>query len=73
MLGIGQTGKGNLKTLSGFLRSPFSLHARCPEELTPRSHKAAVCLTSIGSAMLGLASAIRRYITSGRMGSDADI
>ncbi|CAN6682316.1 unnamed protein product [Malus baccata var. baccata] len=38
-----------------------------------RAHRAAGCLTSIGSAMLGLASAIRRRIASGRMDTDADV
>ncbi|PRQ27887.1 putative glycosyltransferase [Rosa chinensis] len=37
-----------------------------------KAHRAAGCLTSLGSAMLGLASAIRRRVASGRTDADAD-
>ncbi|XP_050365787.1 probable xyloglucan glycosyltransferase 12 [Argentina anserina] len=37
-----------------------------------RAHRAAGCLTSLGSAMLGLASAIRRRVASGRTDTDPD-
>ncbi|KAM5565926.1 putative xyloglucan glycosyltransferase 12 [Rosa sericea] len=37
-----------------------------------KAHRAAGCLTSLGSAMLGLASAIRRRVASGRTDTDGD-
>lgn len=37
-----------------------------------KAHRAAGCLTSLGSAMLGLASAIRRRVASGRTDTDTD-
>ncbi|KAL6212338.1 hypothetical protein ACLB2K_017558 [Fragaria x ananassa] len=37
-----------------------------------KAHRAAGCLTSLGSAMLGLASAIRRRVASGRTDTDPD-
>ncbi|KAA8528436.1 hypothetical protein F0562_035791 [Nyssa sinensis] len=37
-----------------------------------KAHKAAGCLTSIASAMFGLAAAIRRRVASGRTDADAD-
>ncbi|XP_008220409.1 PREDICTED: probable xyloglucan glycosyltransferase 12 [Prunus mume] len=38
-----------------------------------KAHRAAGCLTSLGSAMLGLASAIRRRVASGRTDTDTDV
>lgn len=38
-----------------------------------KAHRAAGCLTSLGSAMLGLSSAIRRRVASGRTDTDTDI
>ncbi|KAF3447478.1 hypothetical protein FNV43_RR12664 [Rhamnella rubrinervis] len=38
-----------------------------------KAHRAAGCLTSIGSAMFGLAAAVRRRVASGRTDTDADI
>ncbi|CAN0922005.1 Probable xyloglucan glycosyltransferase 12 [Linum grandiflorum] len=38
-----------------------------------KAHKAAGCLTSIGSAMVSLGSAIRRRVRSGRTDNDADV
>ncbi|KAL6216738.1 hypothetical protein ACLB2K_009957 [Fragaria x ananassa] len=37
-----------------------------------KAHRAAGCLTSLGSSMLGLASAIRRRVASGRTDTDPD-
>ncbi|XP_054819710.1 probable xyloglucan glycosyltransferase 12 isoform X1 [Prosopis cineraria] len=37
-----------------------------------KAHRAAGCLTSIGSALLGLASAVKRRVASGRTDADAD-
>ncbi|XP_047307415.1 probable xyloglucan glycosyltransferase 12 [Impatiens glandulifera] len=37
-----------------------------------KAHKAAGCLTSIASSMIGIAAAIRRRVASGRTDSDAD-
>lgn len=37
-----------------------------------KAHRAAGCLTSIGTAMFGLAAAIRRRVASGRTDSDSD-
>ncbi|KAF9621508.1 hypothetical protein IFM89_022526 [Coptis chinensis] len=38
-----------------------------------KAHKAAGCLTSIGSAMFGLVAAIRRRVASGRTDTDSEI